>query len=204
MEKSFLDAVYGVAGDRDVKSFYDAWSESYDTEVAANGYATPLRAAQALLACNTPLDARILDFGCGTGLSGAAFAYCGYTILDGTDLSGEMLAIAESKQIYGQLWTTDPSAPLPIVPGDYAVIAAVGVVSPGAAPAAMLMTLSDLLAPGGRLVFSFNDHALANPAFPAMLDSCRASGRMTTLFEEYGPHLPERDLKSTVYVLEKA
>lgn len=203
MTQKYLDDVYGVSGDRDIKKFYDDWAETYDAEISENGYATPGRSGDILRAADTPLDTPILDFGCGTGLSGLAFATRGYTDLHGTDLSPDMLALAEAKQIYGKLWETDPEAPLPIVPGDYGVIAAVGVVSPGAAPPEMLQTLSDLLVPGGRLLFSFNDHALDDGTYMEAMETCRAGGRMTTLAEDYGPHLPERNLKSTIYLFEK-
>jgi predicted TPR repeat methyltransferase len=204
MTKAYLDEIYGVTGDRDVKRFYDAWADSYDAELKANGYETPTRCAAALRECGTSLDTRILDVGCGTGLSGVAFVAQGYTDLHGTDLSPDMLAAAEARQIYGKLWVTDPDAPLPVLPGDYDVIAAVGVISPGAAPASMLTTLADLLLPGGRLLFSFNDHALADPSYMEALASVEADGGLKRIFEEHGPHLPARDIRSTVYLLERS
>ena len=204
MTKAYLDEIYGVTGDRDVKRFYDAWADSYDEELKANGYETPARCAAALRECGTSLDTRILDVGCGTGLAGMAFVAQGYTDLHGTDLSADMLASAEARQIYGKLWVTNPDVPLPVLPGDYGVISAVGVISPGAAPADLLITLADLLLPGGRLLFSFNDHALADRTYIEALASVEADGGMTRLFGEHGPHLPARGICSTVYLLEKS
>lgn len=203
MTQKYLDKVYGVSGDRDLRSFYDDWSGSYDAELAENGYATPARAAALLRACDTSLDARILDVGCGTGLSGQAFVAQGYTDLHGTDLSPHMLAEAEAKQIYGRLWVSDPDAALPVLPGDYGVIAAVGVVSPGAAPPEILDTLAALLEPGGRLLFSYNDHALADEGYMAALDGLRRTGGMAAVAEDHGEHLPSLGLKSTVYLFER-
>jgi len=48
---------------------YANWAASYDDDLAEAGYETPHRIAAALAKFTTP-DARILDFGCGTGLSG--------------------------------------------------------------------------------------------------------------------------------------
>lgn len=200
--RRFLDDVYAKTDDTNVAGFYDAWAESYDAELAENAYRTPARLATALVETATPRDVRILDYGCGTGLSGLALVAEGYTLIDGTDLSPGMLAEAESKQIYGRLWTADAESPRAIPPGSYDVIVAVGVVSPGAAPAGLLPDLADLLEPGGRLVFSFNDHALQEPAYLDALRGLPDRG-MALRFEQYGDHLPGIGLKSTVYVFER-
>lgn len=203
MTRKYLDDAYDASKRGEVRELYDVWAGSYDAELDEAGYATPLRAAEMLAKAGTPVDVTVLDYGCGTGLSGAALAYWGYTDLHGADLSPRMLAEAEAKQIYGKLWTIDPEAPLPVYPGDYGVIAAVGVISPGAGPASLIATLSDLLLPGGLLLFSFNDHALADPDYMAALDACRGEGGMETVAEEHGEHLPGRDMKSTLYLLRK-
>ena len=64
-------------------------------------------------------------------------------------------------------------------------------------------TLMDGLAPGGRLVWSFNDHALADPANEAKLQDHLDTNRARLLFREHGPHLPGIGLNSCVYVAEK-
>ncbi|MEM1430511.1 MAG: methyltransferase domain-containing protein [Pseudomonadota bacterium] len=203
MPKKYLPDVYGDAARADLTGYYDAWAGSYDSELAENEYEMPKRLAAALADVDTPHDSRILDYGCGTGLGGEAFVAHGFTLIDGTDVSANMLAAAEAKQIYGRLWLTDPDAPVTIAPGEYAVIAAVGVVSPGAAPAQLLGTLADALEPGGRLAFSFNDHALSDPSYiEALRDLPNRS--MTVLHESYGEHLVAMGMKSTVYVFEKA
>ena len=47
---------------------YASWSTSHDDDLAKAGYETPRRIA-AVLAEFANLDSRIIDFGCGTGLS---------------------------------------------------------------------------------------------------------------------------------------
>ena len=47
---------------------YANWSTSHDDDLTKAGYETPRRIA-AVLAGFANLDSRILDFGCGTGLS---------------------------------------------------------------------------------------------------------------------------------------
>ena len=203
MQKKFLDEVYKAGGQRSVVDLYDDWAGTYDAELEEAAYATPARLAAALAATDTSTETRVLDYGCGTGLSGLALVAQGYTLIDGADVSAQMLAGAEAKQIYGRLWQVDPEAPFPVNPGDYGAIVAAGVVSPGAAPASLLGDLSDLLENGGRLAFSFNDHALSDETYVEALRALPDRG-MTCLHEEYGDHLPGIGLKSTVYVFDKA
>ena len=198
--KKFLSSVYGLTGPKAVRGFYDDWSDSYDDEITANGYATPGRCAEALVRLATPFDTRILDFGCGTGVSGQAFRDAGFSALDGVDLSSEMLAQARGKNLYDRLLQIEAGADLP---AGYDLIAAVGVIGVGAAPPEAFDTVMAALEPGGRFVFSFNDHALEQPEFPAKLSQHLTDGARI-LFEEYGPHLPKIDINSTVYIIEKA
>ena len=197
--KSSFTGIYEPMPPEQTRAHYDQWSGTYDAELADNGYATPQRCAEALLAVQTPVNARILDFGCGTGVSGEALSQAGFINIDGCDLSSEMLKKAEAKTLYSTLWQIEADGALP---GGYDVIAAVGVVSTGAAPPETLDLILDALSSGGRLVLSFNDHALADPKFPAKLSSHLASDAKL-LFEAYGDHLPGINLKSAVYVVEK-
>ncbi|QBY00451.1 methyltransferase domain-containing protein [Rhodophyticola sp. CCM32] len=198
MSDGYLKDVYDLDGPGAVRSYYDKWARTYDAEVGENGYATPARCAAALKATGLPLTAPILDMGCGTGLSGVALAAQGFATLDGCDLSPEMLEQARAVGVYRDLFPADAVPPHP-----YAAIAAVGVIGPGAAPPDLFDTCLALLDPGGRLVFSFNDHALDIPDYPAKLQTARDSGAVRLLFEEHGDHLPGIGIKSTVYVLEK-
>ena len=202
MADKFLDKVYGVSEPGAVRDFYDDWAGTYDDEVIENGYATPARCAAALASHLTPYSAPILDFGCGTGLSGHALAALGFTVIDGVDLSAGMLETAGKRGVYRSLRQIEPGE-LGAEPGAYAAIAAVGVISTGAAPADTLGALMERLSPGGMIVFSFNDHALEDPSFEAAVAAETGAGRARILFRDYGDHLPGRGLKSLVYVLEK-
>ena len=203
MGEKFLDKVYGVKTDAENRALYDAWSATYDDEVTEHGYITPVRCAAALAGHLADHKAPILDFGCGTGLSGAALAAVGFHVIDGCDLSDGMLATARERGVYRDLRQVEPDAPLDVAVGDYAAIAAIGVISTGAAPASTLDTLLGLLNPGGMIVFSFNDHALADPSFEARVKANLDAKAVRQLHRDYGDHLPGMGLKSAVYVLEK-
>jgi predicted TPR repeat methyltransferase len=204
MTDGFLNKAYGPRDADDTRKLYDDWAASYEAEVAENGYVTPGRCAAALAQYLKDHKRPILDFGCGTGLSGLALTLAGFETIDGVDLSADMLKVAETKQLYRSLTKIEADAGVPGSPGDYAAIAAIGVIGAGAAPISLLDTLMNGLAPGGFLVFSFTDHALADPAFEGKLNEWLDCGAARLLFREHGPHLPGIDLKSNVYVIEKA
>ena len=199
----FLDKAYGARDAAGTRQLYDDWAASYDAEVGEHGYATPGRCGAALAANMPDLTKPILDFGCGTGLSGLALRLAGFSTIDGLDLSADMLAVAQSKNLYRKLHQIEAGTTLPHAPGDYSAIAAIGVIGAGAAPISVFDTMMNGLAPGGRLVFSFNDHALQKPENEDKVQGYLDSDRARMLFKEYGDHLPGFGLKSNVYVIEK-
>jgi predicted TPR repeat methyltransferase len=203
MVSGFFDRVYRTTEQDAVESLYDDWAETYDADLIENGYLTPGRCAAALAAHLPERDAPILDFACGTGLSGAAIAAQGFTVIDGVDLSEAMLNVARKRGAYRNLFKADPDQPPSFAPGDYAAIAAVGAISPGAAPAAFFDALLSCLAPGGLFVLSYNDHALADPDYISRLGRARDDGIVRERFREHGDHIVKLGSKSTVYVLEK-
>lgn len=201
--KGFLDKVYDLAGGQQTRALYDDWSESYDTEVADNGYATPGRAAAALFAHAKDPGAPLLDIGCGTGISGRALNEAGFTVIDGCDFSPEMLKKAGMKGVYRQLIQTDLNDPFPFKDGAYPLMSAIGVLNPGHAKPEVLDQILAKLPRGGLVVFSLNDHAMADPGYEGRLNENLDCGYATLLFREYGPHLPKIGLRSTVYVLQR-
>ena len=204
MGEKFLDRVYGQFSTEETRDLYDAWAKSYEAEVGENGYVTPERTARALFSKIRNSTASVLDFGCGTGLSGLALKLAGFTTIDGADLSPEMMALAREKSIYRKLWQVDPEAKQPVPPGVYDAITAIGVIGVGAAPLSTFDLLMNALGPGGYFAFSFNDHALADPSFEAKVNEWVDCGAAHLLVRDYDEHLPGAGLKSMVYVIRKA
>lgn len=200
MTDSFLNKAYGARDAVSTRQLYDDWSASYEAELGGNGYVTPKRCAEALAKYSTTPSAPILDFGCGTGLSGLALKHAGFETIDGVDLSADMLAQAKEKNIYRSLKQIEAGAE---IDRGYAAIAAIGVIGAGAAPISTFNILMRGLTKGGLLVLSFNDHALEDPANEACLNEWLDCGAASLLMREYGDHIPGINLKCNVYVIEK-
>ncbi len=202
MSEKFLDKIYTLDGS-DPRDIYTQWSDTYDSEVSENGYATPQRIAKALAMTLTDTTVPILDYGCGTGLSGLALTQEGFSTIDGIDITQSMLDKAQSLGLYRSLTLFDPENGPPISHAQYQVIVAVGVISTGAAPPEVLDTIVDMLPVGGYVAMSLNDHALAEPQYPNKIASHIQGGTLEMIVEDYGDHLPGLGLKSKIYVMKK-
>ncbi|MFZ7090559.1 class I SAM-dependent DNA methyltransferase [Primorskyibacter sp. 2E233] len=200
MTDGFFDKVYKTRGTEQTRDLYDAWSKTYDEELAQNNYVTPQRCADALARFVDDKTQPLLDFGCGTGMSGLALRMTGFSVIDGRDLSPGMLAQARQKGIYRDLAQIGPDDPLP---GGYGAIAAIGVIGSGAAPISVLDRIVEALPPKGKTVFSFNDHTLEDPVYQARVDALIDAGIVMELCREYGDHLPGQNINSMIYVIEK-
>ena len=197
MAKTFDKPLWTPRSPEDTRALYKDWAATYDADVTGAGYATPGRVAKALSSVVPDLSAPTLDFGCGTGLSGIALAAAGFTAIDGTDITPEMLEKASNTGAYRQTLKSEIGE----VPMGYSTIAAIGVISLGAAPAHMLETLLNALPQGGHLGFSFNDATLEDQTYMAALKAAQDHAEL--VFEDYGDHLPGKDMKSMVYILRR-
>ncbi|PJI91817.1 methyltransferase family protein [Yoonia maricola] len=180
---------------------YADWADSYDEDVAARGYRTPDRLASAL-AAYASRDLPVLDFGCGTGIGGAALRRAGFEAIDGTDITAQMLEKAAASGIYRETWHSSPDD-MGFAAGKYPIIVALGVVSLGAAPADTLGPLIGKLNAGGLLALSFNDPTLQDQSYAEALDTAVNAGRVTVIFREHGPHLDDIGMGSDVIILRR-
>lgn len=202
--KRLLDAAYAVASADDAKLLYDDWAAGYAAEMAENGYAAPARTAAALATFATDLTAPVLDLGCGGGLSGAALREAGFSAIDGADFSPRMLEEAARRDVYRDLLLTDLSAPLPADDGQYANMTAVGVFTPGHAPASLIEAVMNVLPQGGCFAFSLNEHAMKDPEYSGRLCELLDTGYASLVFKELGPHMPSINLQAEVWVLRRS
>lgn len=150
---------HGPAPDRAppayVRDLFDGFAARFDAELAALDYRTPALLADALRAAGVPADRtlRVLDLGCGTGLSGAALApFAAH--LTGLDLSPRMLDAARRTAHYDALHEADLLDWLPRHPARFDLIAAADVLNYLGDLAPALRAIAAALAPGAPAAFS--------------------------------------------------
>lgn len=161
-EARFLLAALGAAPPPDrapadyVRALFDRYAPRFDADLQGRlGYRTPALLAALVERGGTPpaKALRVLDLGCGTGLSGLALAPFA-SRLEGLDLSPRMLEEAARRGVYAALHEADLEAFLPSHPGAWDLVAAADVLNYLGDLAPALRGIAGALAPGGRAVFS--------------------------------------------------
>jgi predicted TPR repeat methyltransferase len=158
----FLLAALGeeVAPDRApaayVKDLFDAYAPRFDADLEGRlGYRTPALLAALLEAGGLRPDGsrRVLDLGCGTGLSGVALKPFARRLV-GLDLAPRMLAEARRRRVYDALEEADLLAWLPRHRAAFDLVAAADVLNYLGELAPALHGIAGALAPGGLAAFS--------------------------------------------------
>lgn len=149
---------HGAAPDRApadyVRDLFDQFAPRFDAELTGRlAYRTPEALAALLREAGVPGGQRVLDLGCGTGLSGLALAPFAAR-LEGLDLSPRMLAEASKRSLYASLHEAELVAWLPSRPAGFDLVAAADVLNYLGDLAPALAAIHAALAPGGWLGFS--------------------------------------------------
>lgn len=202
----FLGSAYQVRSTEETRDLYDRWAETYDVELAKeNNYAQPRRCAEMLSRYLKDPDARILDVGCGTGLSGGALVEAGFRTMDGCDLSPGMLEKAKQTGLYGRLFEADLNQPPLDAPDAFFDAAvAVGVFSFGHVSPDALDEIVRVMKPGAMLIIGLNDHFYDEGSLTAKLIALSGAGRIDRLAEEHGEHIEGTGLTGWVIAVRKA
>ena len=158
---------------RDFAAYYD------DTFAGGLGYVYPLGIAAALAALPRP-QGRILDIGCGTGLVAAAIhdRQPG-ALIDGVDISPEMIARAAEKGTYRDLMVADLTADFGHLPDGYAAIVSAGTFTHGHLGPGPLAGLVGHCAAGAVAALGVNSVHFAAHGFQAALDRLVAAERIS-------------------------
>lgn len=154
-----LDDAYAVETPDDNRRLYRAWADTYDSGFArAKGYVYHEGVAS-LFAARRTHAGPVLDVGCGTGLVGQALRDLGCDVIDGIDISREMLAKADEKGIYRSLTEVDLTLPLPIESAGYDGVVSVGTFTHGHLGPEPLTELVRIARPGAPFALGINaDH----------------------------------------------
>lgn len=194
-----------ATGTADLRQRYDAWAEAYDVDLLdGEGYGAVIDRVGAVMQRHVPLEARVLELGCGTGLVGKALRHLGYTRLDGVDLSPKMLDKSRKTQAYQALQAADLNAGIPAGDASCDAVLAVGTLT--YLKPQILIEVARTLAPDGQFVFTFQPAVHAANGFQAIQDQLVADGLLRSVHasEPFAPlpkSLPE--VRFRVSVLQK-
>lgn len=166
----FLKRAYSLKTPADSEALYRDWAHTYETGfVADSGYALHLEVARqfALIGGFGP----VLDVGAGTGLCGQALRARGIEPVDGTDISPEMLAVAEEKSVYRSLFSANILEPVIPPNGLYQGAVSSGTFTTGHVGPEGFDKLLTLVLPRAWVVVPVNAQHFGAAGFAAKLDT---------------------------------
>jgi predicted TPR repeat methyltransferase len=169
------------------RDIYDDWSQNYDEHLEAEfGYIAPGVAVAELAQHLQQRDIEIIDFGCGTGLVGAALREQGFVLIDGADISTGMLEQARTKQIYRHLMCADLTARIPLDDDSYAAGLCVGSLGAGHVGAQHVAEMLRPIRRGGLFVLTLNGSYYQSGRFEQTFQQMQDDGLWSILkLEEF-------------------
>ncbi|MEM7293945.1 MAG: class I SAM-dependent methyltransferase, partial [Pseudomonadota bacterium] len=155
---------------QDTLNFYRDWASRYEAHVTdkLNWVAPQVLARQ--IAPYVQRNHRILDIGCGTGLSALSLAEHQQLRFDGIDFSTEMLDIARNKKLYDELYALDLNDPLDIASDRYDAAISSGTFTFGHVGPEPIIEILRVMRTGGHFAFTVHQEAWEKMAFDVMVD----------------------------------
>lgn len=177
--KDLLEGAYDLNAPEDHLRYYKDFAETYDDGFAdALGYQTPSALAQFFHRLSRSSDTPIADIGCGTGLGAAALGLkqdqiCGF------DLSQDMLAVANAKNLYRNLHAVDLTQAVPQFAEEYGTLFSVGTFTLGHLGPADLENCLTMLKPNGLVCITVSFAHFEASGFANWIDTSETSGTIT-------------------------
>lgn len=186
----------------EVASFYDAWAVNYNETLQTWHYKSP-EVAASLMAQYVEMNGRILDAGCGTGMTGLALHQVGFRHIVGLDLSLKSLAEAVQLDVYERLLAHDlQERPFPFPDNDFDGLECIGVLTYVPDIATLFTEFCRLVRPNGVVIFSQRQDLVEARAYLTVLQQLEADGLWQQLYQsEPMPYLPHPDSGLTTPVL---
>ena len=177
-----LEGAYAIQTPEDSKVYYKDFSQNYDeTFVKQLSYTYPRRVAEELLA-HFDGDGIICDIGCGTGLVGEELKNLNANIvIDGFDISSEMIAVAKTKNVYRNFFELDLTQPVLGVPNDYAALISSGTFTHGHLGPEILVNLLSLCQDNALLTVGINAEHYRDKGFEKVINELQSASRIQTV-----------------------
>ncbi len=177
-----LDDAYGLDTVDDARRLYRDWAATYDSEfVDLNGYVYGRRVAETMVEHFDNSGGKeapvVCDVGCGTGIVGVELTTRGEWIIDGLDLSIEMLDVAANKvdgnglAVYRNLIQVDLTEVSDLATESYDCVVSSGLFTYGHLGPEVVPAIVDLTRRGGLVVLGVNREFYAQAGFGQMFES---------------------------------
>jgi len=185
-----LAAAYALDGPEANRSLYARWAETYESGYVAQRRYVAHEQVVAVFAQHGVAGLRdgdvVADVGCGTGLAGAALRHHHPVLIDGLDISPEMLQRASAKEhegapVYRSLLEVDLTQRLPIESGTYAGAVSVGTFTHGHVGPASLGEVLRIVRSGGVVSIGINAAHFAAAGFGEAFERLVSDGRINDL-----------------------
>jgi SAM-dependent methyltransferase len=194
---------YAISDVEGTRKLYAEWAENYDKDTTEGmGYVAPVVVADLsaeFLDKGTP----VLDLACGTGQLGVELKERGFSIMDGLDLSPEMLAVAEALGIYRNLGEIDMTQPYDLPEGSVEALTCCGIFGPSVIGPEHLVHLAAPMKSGARAVLSINGKGYEERPFEEALEALFDDGLFREIYRGFNDYLPKEDIDALYVVLER-
>ena len=212
-----LEDAYALETPDDNRALYRNWASTYDADFAQrNKYVYP-KSIATICASLVDVNSRqkILDIGCGTGIVGTCLSeLLPASIIDGVDISPEMLHVAstklrvDTKPVYDQLFEADLTEPISFAEAKYDVAISAGTFTHGHLGPDALINVLSAVRTGGRMVVGINKAHFEANGFEADLRAA-TDGHLISppkltevqIYDEGSPHFGDLALIASFLVL---
>ncbi|NKB61975.1 MAG: methyltransferase domain-containing protein [Gammaproteobacteria bacterium] len=202
--KEFLAEAYGLSDDNDMRLFYQKWADDYDAQMIEGlGYCSPRLIAEQLTRYLTNQESKVLDIGCGTGLTSKYLHDEGFKALHGLDLSPDMIEVAGKRGIYQGLRVVDVNLPLPYDDGEFDAIISSGTFTHGHVGPEPFHEISRITRLGGFIACTIHGELWQKSGFEKMLQELENSQTLACRYREIGRYFDQGELEGWFCVYEK-
>ena len=194
-----LEKAYAAKGPEANRELYASWAKTYESGfVVDSGYVYHQEVVKVFCDGFAQKGQPVLDVGCGTGVIGGELAKLGMSVIDGIDISPEMLAEAAAKNhngrpVYRQLMEADLTIPTDLADSAYAGVVSSGAFTHGILGPETILELLRAAKPGARFALGINSAHFEEFGFGNWLGQQQSDGHIEELEFRLRPIYGEAD-----------
>ena len=179
-KKPSLQNAYDLKSPDDNVELYSAWAETYDNDFIEDmQYKLHFSVAEEFVLNGG--NGLILDVGAGTGALAQALLQRAKFSLEATDISKEMLKVANSKRIYQRSFLSDLTKKIPVDNSSYDGVVSSGTFTHGHVGPSAMDELVRVTKAGGLVTISVNEKHWINLDFESEIERLNKYIRNYTL-----------------------